>query len=696
MASAGTTIVSDELAVLAKVERLLAEEPYVAPPKEDDLVKELVRLREEIPGAKAEDQGALMDQYHQNVSLLEQIRAARQAPQVDPSCPYFAHLRLSEAGKERDVCLGKATRIQHGVRIIDWRNAPISRLFYRYQQGDDYEEELGGKMVIGEIVARRTVAIANGVLDRVEAPEGVFRRVGDDWTHAERETVRLAGGEGAALRAHGHGEGTHRRLGTDLEGSRRRLDKRLPDVAGLLDPAQFALITKPSTGLVVIRGSAGSGKTTVALHRIAWLAYDDPAVDSERAMFVVFSPALRDYVSHVLPALGVNRVRVITFRAWAEEQRKRHFPMLPKAVRDSTPALVTRLKVHPAVLVALEEQVKRHAAPSTPESAIDDWASVLTNPDTLRPILDEIAPERFSEAELLRATTWLRDRHTELTAWLEGERGEHPPELDVEDDALLLRAWQLRVGPLKSRGGATLRLRHLAIDEVQDLSPLEVRVLLGCLDERQSVTLAGDTQQHVMQDSGFTSWDEFFAYLGIPGTMVDTLKISYRCTAEVMAFSLSILGELREDETPPQVTRSGPAVELFTFTDHGACVAFLADVLDQLMHEEPLASVAMLTPGADVSQMYFHGLQKSDIPRLRLVESQDFTFAPGIEITEIDQVKGLEFDYVILIDATAARFPDMPGARRLLHVGATRAVHQLWVTSVGTPSAIIREAMGQP
>ena len=61
-------------------------------------------------------------------------------------------------------------------------------------------------------------------------------------------------------------------------------------------------------------------------------------------------------------------------------------------------------------------------------------------------------------------------------------------------------------------------------------------------------------------------------------------------------------------------------------------------------------------------------------------------------MTEIEQVKGLEFDYVVLVDATADAYPDDSPSRRRLHVGATRAVHQLWITSVGTPSALVTEA----
>ena len=80
------------------------------------------------------------------------------------------------------------------------------------------------------------------------------------------------------------------------------------------------------------------------------------------------------------------------------------------------------------------------------------------------------------------------------------------------------------------------------------------------------------------------------------------------------------------------------------------------------------------------------------MPRLHRVVRQDFRFAPGIEITEVDQVKGLEFDYVILLDASAQHYPDDARSRRLLHVGATRAVHQLWVMSSGPAAKIIREA----
>jgi len=662
-------------------------------------VAELERLREMLrEGEKTEDQGALLQQWDRQTALLQQLRTSRQAPQVDPESPYFAHLRLRENGGERDILLGKATRLQHGVRIVDWRHAPISKIFYRYQQGDEYEEEIAGRTMTGEVAARRTVTIRNRTLQRIDAPEGIFTidaGSAGGWRCAAIQPPRLAGGQGAALRAHREGEAQHRRLGTDLAGTHRRADKHLPDIAGLIDPAQFELITRPSTGFLVIRGTAGSGKTTVALHRIAYLAYDDGDIDSSQTLVVVFSRALRDYVSHVLPALGVQRVQARTFHEWSAEQARRLFPKLPRRVREHTPGVVHRLKLHPALLVALQEQVGRNPAKPTAEQVIDDWMTVLSDHRFLQKIFSVHAPDAFREDELKRAADWCRTQCREVLAWTEGDTSAEA-ELDPEDDALLLHAWQLRVGSIPTAGGRPLTYRHIVIDEVQDFAPVEVRVLLGCLDQRQSITLAGDTQQHIVQDGGFISWTNFFKDLGIAGAEVTTLEISYRCSHEVASFAMEVLGSLREDEQPPHTTRSGPPVEMFRFTDHGACVGFLADALTELCAKEPLASVALLTPTPEVSAVYYRGLSNCEVPRLHQVENQDFNFAPGIEITEIDQVKGLEFDYVVLIETSATHFPDTPAARRLLHVGATRAVHQLWLTSVATPSPFVSQIFETP
>jgi DNA helicase-2/ATP-dependent DNA helicase PcrA len=299
----------------------------------------------------------------------------------------------------------------------------------------------------------------------------------------------------------------------------------------------------------------------------------------------------------------------------------------------------------------------------------------------------------FGEAALARCADWQRRRSEELFAQLSGDR-EAEAVLEPEDDPLLLRAFQLRVGPLRGRDRRPLRYRHLAIDELQDFSPLEVSVLLGCLADPPSLTLAGDAQQQIGPRGGFSSWSGFLTRLGLPGAAVETLRVSYRSTREIVAFADALLGDLREEESAPSATRSGPPVELFRFADRGQCVAFLVDALRELARREPRASVALLTPSRDLSRLYHRGLEDADLPRLRRVSEQDFSFLPGIEVTEVEQAKGLEFDYVVLLDATEERYPDAPEARRRLHVGATRAIHQLWLTAVGTPSPLLAGLAG--
>jgi DNA helicase-2/ATP-dependent DNA helicase PcrA len=689
-------VVADELALLARVSERLRARPERAGASEAPLLRELEGVREQLlSGAEQKDEAALRAQLQRQTALLRQLRGARGGPGVDPGSPYFAHLRLREGGQERDLCLGRATWIDGDVRIVDWRNAPISRVYYCYEQGDEYEERFAGQLRGGRVIARRTLSIRDAALERIEAPEGVFEPEPgrpERWRRLSRARPRLSGGEAAALRAHGRGALAGGRLGGAGAPSPQRLDRRLPEITGLIDAAQFELIARPAAGFLAIRGTAGSGKTTVALHRIACLAWADPGLDGPDTLFVLFSPALRRYVEHVLPALGVSRVAITTYRDWAAELRRRHFPALPLAQRDDAPAEVQRLKLHPAVGSALAEQVRRVRGPATAAQALDDWASALCDEALLREVTRREAPGAFRDAEIARCADWQRRRGEELFALLAGDR-EVEAALEPEDDPLLLRAWQLRVGPLRGRDRRPLRYRHLAIDEVQDFAPLEVRVLLDCLAEPKSLTLAGDTQQQVTPHCG-SSWSGFLAGLGLPGTALETLRVSYRSSREIVGFAHALLGDLREDDLPPVATRSGPPVELFRFSDRGQCVAFLADALKELARREPLASVALLTPTRELSRVYHRGLEDALVPRVRRVADQDFTFLPGIEVTEIEQAKGLEFDYVVLLDVSGEHYPAGPRARRLLHVGATRAIHQLWLAAVGTPSPLVAGLAG--
>jgi DNA helicase II / ATP-dependent DNA helicase PcrA len=730
-------IPDEEERLLAKVQASLAARAAVVP-RDMRYDQELVALRDEIGEARREDVPALWAQM-ERLQGVSRSRAEAQGMLVDPRAPYFGHLSLDEqvagrGGVRREVFIGRATFVDPAARvnIVDWRDAPISQLYYRYPEGSDYEERFGEREVEGEILARRTVTIEEGALLRVEAPQGVWRRArtSDPWEHAPATAFELAGGEGTAVRptaaaaaAAAIDRGT---LGSGARG--QRLDRHLPEIAALLDPRQFDLITRVDSGVVVIQGGAGSGKTTVGLHRMAYLAYRAPNRFPPKGMLVVtYGSALAGYISQLLPSLGVHGVKVMTFQTWAERALHRAIPWLGVRVVEDAPAAVTRAKSHPALLAEIERRARAHRGKRNARAVIDLWAELVTDRGRLEALLgsgpsalhasDVAETHRFmverasavvdragagpaAERRRPRLRVRLRadndsddddgDRDAEVRGdtGIDGARTEgEDPELDLGDAALLLRADQLLRGSRR-------KLAHLFVDEAQDLSPLELAVLIGEMDERRSVTLAGDTAQRLFLDNGFHDWRTVLSQLHLEHVAVEPLRISYRSTREILTLARFAMGPLA-GEAPPQAPRSGAPVEAHRFPGTGAAVAFLAEALRPLFQREPRATVAILARHPEQADRYHAGLRRAEIPSLRRVRAQDFAFRPGVEVTEIRQVKGLEFDYVVLVDANAASFGTDDESRHLFHIAATRAAHQLWLLVTAPPSPLIPPALLQ-
>lgn len=774
-------IVGEEQRVLARVQKHLLNKPLRRTGR-TDYDAELVALRDEIAEARLEDVPALVAQM-ERLQQVASRRAEVTVGEADPSSPYFGRLVLLEGERKREVLIGRSTYLdpRTGVQIVDWRDAPVSRVYYRYEEGDDYDEVFGDRLVEGEVLTRRSLSISQATLRRIGCPQGTFmRRADDSWVRAGGSGTTLKGGQGQAPRPSQYKPVG--KLGVDREGHIRE-DKFLPEIAALIDARQFELITKPESGLVVIQGGAGSGKTTIGLHRMAYLAYQQPKrFRPDHMLVVVFNDALARYIAHVLPALGVPGVPVTTYNTWARKARSQHLHELPREYTDDTPDTVVRLKKHPAWLRIIDDHVAvlerelvrvlqasaanaegleraleiweqsqghalrersallrhwatdaehpvslplRHAVErATAElerktDVVAAWAELLTDRPRLTEALDKHAPGEWTEGQLSVALRWCVARCGDVIWAVEEDTQTHEDEaqrekdgapepeklesdvgidgqaerrevlLDWEDDTLLLRLYQRLRGPL-SRHREPLRYEHLFVDEAQDLSPLELAVVLDTV-HGESVTLAGDVAQRVMLDNGFDSWNGVLENLGFSHVAIDPLRISYRSTAEIMEFANDVLGEL--PATPAQAPRHGAPVELFRFAHAGEAVGFLAEALRSLLMNEPLASVAVLTRTPEQAAEFARGLQNAEVPHTRLIADQDFPFKPGVDVTDVKQVKGLEFDYVVLVEVTASSYPDNAEARHLLHIAATRAAHQLWIMTSDRPSPLLPKAL---
>ena len=800
-----------------------------------DYDQELLSLRDQIAEARLEDVPPLIQQM-ERLQLVAARRSEIPTVAIDARSPYFGHVRLEEKSRQRDVLIGNATYIDmdRNVRIVDWRDAPVSQIYYRYGEGDDYEEEIAGRTLEGHVQVRRSLVIVDGTLRRVVSPQGVFarQRQGSDlsWRRLDVSASKLAGGQGTAERPPPLEEYSIRRgrLGVGVAG---REDRHLPEIPALIDRRQFELIARPTSGLVVIQGGAGSGKTTIGLHRLAYLAFQDPRrFAPDKMLVVVFNDALAAYISRVLPGLRVEGVQVITFADWAARQRARHVPRLPREYSEDTPIVVTRLKKHPALMTLIDERIEREVeaigkqlledtratsrasdvrmawenlaqyvvaqriaamqqwcrgereiaeldgrslamdtrlaltaalARAVPRArdVVWDWAEMLTDTRALTEGLGRLAPGAFTASDIAMVVRWSSDRAAQMHDEVRGESGAHDPTetlaersptrrsskatdrdlldevsgaadrdrerddddlenatdrdddgdgyraidgvderqrlpvvLDREDDALLLRFYQRKRGPLRRDRKTALLYEHVFVDEAQDLAPIELATFLDCVTPARSITLAGDTAQRLLMDNGFTDWQDVLARLGHAGIQVEPLRIGYRSTLEVMEFARHVLGPLADPEAPV-ATRSGAPVEMHRFPDVGAAVAFLGESLRMLGIDEARSSVAVIARDPERADLYHRGLERAEVPRLSRVRAQDFSFRPGVEVTDIRQVKGLEFDYVIMVDVTAAQYPVNDESRHLLHIGATRAAHQLWLVAVGEPSKLLPDAM---
>ncbi len=772
--SIGATIVAEEERLFGQVSARVAlgEEENEGRPSVggSEIDRDLLSLRDQISEARAEDLPPLVEQMTRLAALKGRLGGGKSLP-VDIHSPYFAHMRLKEGGKSRDVLIGKRGFIDRAsnVQIVDWRNAPISRIYYRFEEGDDYEEEFGGKHVDGVVELRRNISISKGNLRRIGAPQGTYLKdARGSWLQAVGQLAPvLHGGMGKASRPVAVKGGSKGTLG--VHHGVARADKALPEIAALIDKEQFDLITQPQSGIVVIQGGAGSGKTTVALHRVAFLNFEDGRrFRAQNMLFVVPSMALSRYVAGVLPSLGVAGVPVVTYSGWARSTRMRCLPDAPSKYNSDPPDQVSRVKKHPALLSILvqlcEKQAvqiggeiaelvggtsadapvlnewNRHAArPLMPRlSALASWNRKAELESTLRIgleglikrwrkraddcVLDwaELMTDRTALAEgfegtdvtgrdIERTVAWVRRQlakaqgapvDDEGNAILSSDGTPLGPEeddpagrFDDEDDPLLLRLIQLKRGGLVPPTGDELIWEHIAIDEAQDRSAIEVKVLVEAVrapnndPNKRSVTIAGDTAQRLVFDNNFSGWEDLLAQTGQPA-IVRPLKLSYRSTAEVMLLAREILGpELAPDE--PLAARPGEPVELHEFSDLGEAIAFLGDALRNLMNREPTASCALITRHPEQADAYFEGLRRAEVPALRRIRRDEFNFQPGVDVTDIAQVKGLEFDYVVMADVNATSYPAISWARHLLHIGVTRAAHQLWMVSTSEVSPLV-------
>ncbi len=559
--------------------------------------------------------------------------------------PYFARIELEE-----EQPTGGTTRIEYKLgfaantdcRIIDWRRAPISKLYYEYKEGEEYCEEILGRERNGRVLVRNRIEISKGELDAVENRFGSFT-----WNPKEGSWQRTSRG------AKGRREG----------------DGALPEILALITAQQFRSITVDADTAVLIQGIAGSGKTTVALHRLAWLLHaDNSPLKAQEATVIVLSPSLRAYIENSLPAAGLGGVSVRTYHEWAQRTFRTLFKGREFSVRRSVehcPLEVAQVKRSVAILTAIDAAV---------EKQLGSVASVTFEE------LQRILIDLLSNAEALVAHD-PRRRLGEVAVKRALERTRQDFEagvLDWNDDALLLRIYQRLTGCVINEEGIAGTYGHVVVDEVQDLSPVELATLIGSVKGFKDLTLVGDVSQNLDRAQAFPGWVALQRYWNFDPerSRYVSLEVSYRSTLPIMRLADHI-----QRRNLTQSGRAGRTPIWFMCRGEAAGVECALKWLTKAgeLYPNRIAAVICATP--QEAKFAYEMLKPSFGPRVRLGDATSFSFEEGVLVTDVRQVKGLEFFSVLLWNPSARAYPADELGRNLLYVAVTRAEENLSIVT---------------
>ena len=639
--------------------------------------------------------------------------------------PWFATFTLDLGGRAVEYRVGNETNLE--ARIIGpWHY--LASMYYEFRPGEEIELERPFKEDMGRMVLRGSVTASGRAVQRAELAD----------EHESAVVVSVAGEfvleEAAGAR-------------TGAEG--------LPDVRALLTPEQYRLITSSRRRPVVIQGRAGSGKTTVALYRVSWLADpeaepDEVPIDPGNVLIVMFNHALRTFVEEALTPLGLQEARLDTFHRWALAELKRAYRGEVEIDNERREGAETarRLKKQLGILAAIDDYVKQQ------EARIERWLETKLEPFDGQALLEAFRQDERPVARRLFALRSQAKKERDLATGRDAHRLEqmhkvferayrrateykeellrflcetellakHLPEATTEELTALaafqrevqnLSSSERRVGPFvrfedlalllwliqRKHGGYPNKLRdeevrvydHLVVDEAQDFGAVELNVLLSSVRSRTGVTIVGDANQKIVPEVDFVGWDRLMAELGVSGVSVAKLEVAHRSTRPIMELADTLVG----DRTGSG--RAGPTPRFTRVADADALAQMVARRVEEALDEGAEQHVCVVIrspkeakPFADALQCHLCSERQALV---RVCYNKSFRFDAGVTVTNLHQIKGLEFDVVVVVEPSTTNYPEDDRGRRWLYTVLTRAKERLELVGVEEPTTLLRTAL---
>ncbi|RAS64793.1 DNA helicase-2/ATP-dependent DNA helicase PcrA [Lentzea atacamensis] len=619
-----------------------------------------------------------------NLSVLQGDHAVRRRQRIARllESPYFGRVdfRRSDDDAARAYYIGVHNLSEPGTQEIvvhDWR-APVSSLYYDFESGEARFEAPKGT-VHGEITGKRQYKIQGG---RLEFMFESALNIGDDVL--QRELGRSA-------------------------------DDKMKNIVATIQREQNAVIRNETADVLILQGVAGSGKTSIALHRVAFLLYRfKDTLSSDNVMILSPNKVFGDYIADVLPELGEEQIKEIDFDRIAgrflakvtgyETFSEQVVKLLDHA--DEAAAQRMRYKATPEFVSCLDAWVTSRADEEFLAADIEskgtrltaEWVADMFHESPGLPVFTRLDRVANSAVHLLkhkvvdRGGKWTaadtarvrkqvdamfpyRDAYAVYKAFYDDpdRRGLFKPlgRKRIEyTDVFPLIYTMIRTARQDTYG----HIRHLLIDEMQDYTPVQyavVRELFSC-----KMTILGDANQSVnpFSSSSLPTIRNIF-----PEADCLELCMSYRSTTEITEFAQNIS---RNDKFVP-IERHGPPPQVIACTDQTARILKLIEEHENSDHR----SLGIICKTVAQAEKLYGALSKAGVG-LTFIDYDSTAFAGGVIITSAHISKGLEFDEVVVPDVDDTNYATEID-RCMLYIACTRAMHELHLTLAGPVSRFL-------
>ncbi|MEW6435040.1 MAG: 3'-5' exonuclease [Myxococcota bacterium] len=589
-------------------------------------------------------------------------------------------MRLETERRELTVLLGSSQKAEGPLALVDWQTAPLAEVFFSCGEGDRYELTIEERAVKGRLLDKALTRLEDGELVELWCDAGhAWRDAHGQW-HSGRAERPLIPGRAKA----------------------KQLPYRSP-LEVTLDAAQQRAVDLPRNRHVLLLGEAGFGKTTVALHRL--VALKERHGRGFQGAVLVPTDGLRRLTELMLERRGVEGIEVWTFDAWARDRAHKAFRGLPRQESVDATSRVVQLKRHGALRATLPAFVKTRPRNTTGRRDLlhlfGDTAWLERVVAAAGGRLHAAAVAEVAEHTRVQFSKTTEDEYRDVEAdrlaALDGRRldegtpMEDANSIDVEDYPVLFEIERLRA---EAAGHAPRRLGGydaVVLDEAQEFGPLELAMVSRALAPKGCLIVAGDAAQQVDETADFGGWERVMSDVGARDFERVVLEVNYRCPPEVTTLARHVLGQ---SAAPPDDVQSILKVRR-AHPCHTS--AWVGEALSRLVgsgpEADPLASVAVILRTPEQARHVAKTLGYS-VP-VHLALGGDFLFKPGVVVTCVAEVKGLEFDVVVLPDAGDGTWPATADARRSLYVALTRASHRLVLLTHGAWSPLLGEARRQ-